>query len=110
MVTELKGAYFQLVEGFHRADIIERECKTEDAFNGNDEHGADNYTHNDTWPDEQMAKYIEATDSIEDKIDELSKNEEKPVEASPAEEKVDILVTELESEKASFLLSIESFC
>ena len=39
----------------------------------------------------------------------MSWNEEKPVEASPAEEKVDILVTELESEKASLQLSIESF-
>ena len=29
-----------------------------------------------------MAKYIETTESIEDKIDELSKKEEKPVEAS----------------------------
>ena len=56
-----------------------------------------------------MAKYIETTESIEDKIDELSKKEEKPLEASPAEEKVDILVTELESEKASLLLSIEAF-
>ena len=54
MVTDLKGAYFQLVEGFYfyKADVIDRECKTEDAFNRKDEHGADNYTYNDTWSDE----------------------------------------------------------
>ena len=39
MVTELKGAYFQLVESFHfyKTDVITRECKTEVAFNGKDE-------------------------------------------------------------------------
>ena len=111
MVTELKGAYFQLVESFHfyKTDVITKECKTEVAFNGKDENQSDNYSHNDTWSDAQMAKYIEITETIEDKIEELSKNEEKPVEAPHVEEKVDILVTEIESEKASLLLSIDAF-
>ena len=111
MVSEMKAAYFMLVESFHfyKTDIIDRECKTEAAFNGKEANGADSFPHNDAWSDAQMARYIEVTESMEDKIEELGKNEAKPAPEHGTEEKFDYLATEIESEKAALRQSIDSF-
>ena len=71
----------------------------------------ENYQHNDTWADDQMAKYVQGTESIEDKMKELEIAEVKPPDNSTheTEEKVDHVVTEVESEKASVQRSIDSF-
>ena len=113
MKDKLEALYFSLVEShhFYKADEISKECKTEEAFNGMEEDGTESYLHNDTWADAQMAKYVEGTESIEDKMKELEIAEVKPPENSTQdlEEKVDHVVTEVESEKASVQRSIDSF-
>ena len=111
MVIEMKSAYFMLVESFHfyKADVIERECKTETEFNGKEENGSDSFPHNDTWSDEQMTRYIEITEALEEKIEELGKVEAIPAPENVVEEKFDYLSTEIESEKAYLKQSIDSF-
>ena len=111
MVIEVKSAYFMLVESFHfyKADVIERECKTETEFNGKEENGSDSFPHNDTWSDEQMTRYIEITEALEEKIEELGKVDAIPAPENVVEEKFDYLSTEIESEKAYLKQSIDSF-
>ena len=92
--NKLETSYFNLNQSFHfyKLDVIAKECKTEVAFNGKKEEdsGEDSYEHNDTWSDSQFAKFIETTEYIENKIDELEGVEEKSAEMKPtaAEENV----------------------
>ena len=114
MKVKLETSYFSLNQSFHfyRADVIANECKTETAFNGKEEDSVkDSYMHNDTWSDSQFAKFIEVTESIEDKIDELEIDEFQSVKLKPAvvEEKIDHLEAEVMSEKSSLRQSIAAF-
>ena len=92
---------------FYKIDVITKECKTEVAFNGAVE-GAQTYPYNDTWSDAQITKYIEKTESIEDKVKEKEK-EEIDQETKPATENTDYLAGELESDKNSLVQSVDSF-
>ena len=111
---KLEGLYLGLNQTFHiyKADIIAKESKTEEAFNSKDQDtGEYNFKYNDAWSDSKFAKFIELTESIEDKIDELEKVTIQTEEAKPdeTEEKVDHIETELKSEKSSLGQSIEAF-
>ena len=114
MKDKLETLYFSLVEShhFYKADVISKESKTEELFNGRqDDDITVSYVHNNTWADSQMAKYVDGTEKIEDKMKELEKAEVKPPDNSTheTEEKVDHVVTEVESERASVQRSIDSF-
>ena len=113
MRDKLETLYFSLVEShhFYRADVIQKECNTENAFNGKETDDTESYQYNDAWADSQMAKYVQGTESIEDKMKELEIAEVKPPDKATevSEEKVDHVVTEVESENASIKRSINSF-
>ena len=85
--------------------MIAKECKSEEAFNGKVEEVL-SFPHNDAWADEQMAEYIEKTESIEDKVKEIEKKE-KDSEEKPTVENMDYV--EIEAEKSSLQQSIDSF-
>ena len=72
MKDKLENLYFSLVEShhFYKADVISKECKTEEAFNGKQDVDRENYHHNDSWADAQMAKFVDGTENIEDKMKE----------------------------------------
>ena len=109
MRSKLETTYLALTESFHfyKADVIAKECKTEEAFNA--KVGEDpSFLHNDAWADEQMTKYVEKTESIEDKVKEIEKKE-KESEEKPAVENLNYVETEIEAEKSSLLQSIDSF-
>ena len=108
---DLKSSYFLLAEAFqfYKSDVIARDCKTEDAFNGKDSGGNDSFEHNDTWADEKMAKYIDITEQLEVKIDAFEqpstpKNTEKKIEP-----KVDVIGSEINNERTVLTQSVESF-
>ena len=92
---DLKSSYFLLAEAFqfYKSDVIARDCKTEDAFNGKDSDGNDSFEHNDTWADEKMAKYIDITEQLEEKI----------------EPKVDVIGSEIENEKTVLTQTLSSW-
>ena len=114
--NDLKSSYFLLAEAFqfYKSDVIARDCKTEEAFNGKDDDGNDSFVHNDTWADARMAKYIEITETLEEKIDAFEqpstpKNIEQNVIEPKLEPKVDVICSEIESEKSVLTQSVESF-
>ena len=77
MKTKLEEQYFILVEThhFYKTDIISKEAKSSEVFNGKNDDGLDSFQYNDLWADSQMAKYMSTTEAIEDKICELEKVE-----------------------------------
>ena len=117
-LNELKNGLESLFYSFdetyrvYKADIIEKEAKTEDMFNEKDEHGAPNFPHNDVWKKEQFTRYVDKGELIEEKIEAMEKADESTNEAKPLEtmkEVVEHVVTELEAEKTSLGQSIGAF-
>ena len=115
--AKLESLFYSLDEAFrlYRADAITKDAKNEEAFNGkvSETDASPSYPHNDSWYKEQFDKYIKKAEDVEEKIDELEEALGKAIpEVKPAEivqEKVDHIVTEVQSEKASLGQSIESF-
>ena len=107
--TKLEESFLLFNQSFHfyKCDAISKECQTEEAFN-KEEEGVQTYPYNDTWSDAQMAKYIEKTESIEDKVKEKEK-EEIAQEIKPSVENTDYLEGEIESDKNSLVQSVDSF-
>ena len=112
---ELKTYYYKFVESYrlYKADVITKDCDTSDAFNGKEEDGTDSFSHNDKWTKTQMTQFLEVTESIEEKIEELDSKEVKTVETKPLEIQVqdnsEHLAAEIKSEKKSLEQSMESF-
>ena len=112
---ELKTFFYRYDESYrlYKADVIAKDSSTLAAFNGKDaDDVTDSYPFNDKWSKNQMRKFIELTESIEEKIEELEAGEVKAPEAKHVEieqENPDHLATEIKSEEKSLKQSIESF-
>ena len=113
MKKELQDYFMSLDEAFrlYKDDIMEKDAKSHDIFNGKDESDKDNYPYNDGWSESVMEKYLVLSELLEEKIDELEDGEVAHVEDKPAvqEENPEYLDTEVESEKASLHQSINAF-
>ena len=70
---ELKSYFFKLDEAFgvYKADIIAKDLKNDETgFDGVDESGKPLIVKNSKWSKSQLAKYLEISEAIEDKIEE----------------------------------------
>ena len=114
MKDKLEAAYLKFDEDYrmYKADVIDRECKTLDAFNSvsNDEPPVPAFPQNDQWSKQMMLLYIEATETVEEKIEVLKNTEKeaKPELGGDGGDQAE-LIAEVESEKASIRKSIETF-
>ena len=73
--NRLESLFYSLDEAYrvYKADIIEKEAKTEEVFNEKDVNGAPNFHHNDVWKKEQFTRYVENGELLEEKIETLEK-------------------------------------
>ena len=113
MKEKVESFYFNFNQTYHlyKAGLISNEKITEAQFNAKDtDTGEDSYKNNDTWADTIFAKFIQITESLEDKIDELENTGSKASEEKPAAiENPDHIETEVVSEKNSLTQSIAAF-
>jgi hypothetical protein len=86
---------------FYKDDIIKKTCKTVEAFNGMvTEEGIvkPSFTNNDAWSDEQMTRYVDTRDLLQDMLDDaVAGSVETKV---TAKENVDLLVEDFKTECA----------
>ena len=98
---KLEAAFLKFDEDFrfYRADVIEKECQTLEAFNAvSGENPEPNFPQNDAWSEKMMMAYIATTEDIEEKIDTLqraSSSEARPEVDTEADEQP-TLVAEIE--------------
>ena len=114
MKDKLEAAYLKYDEDYrmYRADVIEKECKTMEAFNSNssDDPSEPVFPQNDEWSHRMMLLYIDATEKVEEKIEtlETAEKEAKPDVGGEVEDNA-TLIAEVESEKTSIKKSIDTF-
>ena len=87
----------------YKADTILKTCKTEEAFNEQKEDegtevSAPAFHHNDSWADNQMTRYSDILDKLQEGLEAL---QVQPVEEKPAQANVDLLVMVVKSELAT---------
>ena len=76
LVDTLQSTFYKFDGDFwvYKEDTIKKTCRTEEAFNAvNLEDGEEvaAFFYNDTWADQQLAKFVEARDVLEDALDSL---------------------------------------
>ena len=88
-MNRLESLFYSLDEAYrvYKADIIEKEAKTEELFNEKDVNGAPNYHHNDVWKKEHFTRYVENGELLEEKIETLEKaNQQNRKQTNPWKE------------------------
>ena len=114
MKDKLEAAYLKFDEDFrmYKADVIEKECNTVEAFNSvsSDEPPEAVFPQNDEWSHRMMLLYIDATEQVEEKIETLksAEKESKPDIGGDVEDQA-TMIAEVESEKTSIKKSIDTF-
>ena len=76
LLETLQTTYYKFEEDFelYKEDTIKKTCKTEGAFNAIvSEEGVEKpaFTNNDEWSDQQMMKYVDTRDLLQDTLDDL---------------------------------------
>ena len=107
---ELKSYFFKLDEAFgvYKADIIAKDLKNDETgFDGVDESGKPLIVKNSKWSKSQLAKYLEISEAIEDKIEESQNATD--VNICETGDSVQIDSVEFTSLKTSLSESVSSF-
>ena len=91
----------------YKRDFLTTGAATEDTFNGVDGVGTANFPYNDEWSATVMNSFMELTESVEEKIDELEANENPVINTVDEEKKV---VTNLDTEHISAEVNSEKVC
>ena len=110
---ELKTFFYRFDEAYrlYKVDVIGKDCANITEFNEKKEDGTDKFPFNEGWAKSHMNKFLELTETIEEKIEELEGLETKLEEAKPeaVQENMDHVATEVKSEKNSLEQSLSSF-
>ena len=109
--AKLETSYFALDETFrlYKLDHIEKVSKSLLEFNALDDDGKAKVPTNDEWADKQMAVYVQWTESLEDKIEELAAKETPMVGNTKVQEDPQDFEEEIKFEEGSVKQSVESF-
>ena len=94
----------------YKADTIEKSAKSEETFNGvsiDEQTGEEvpNYPYNDSWSDNQMTRYSDMMEKLEDAIEENQTNLD-TIEQKP-QENIDLLVSVAKSEFSAIETSVK---
>ena len=112
--NKLEAAYLKFDEDyrFYKADVIEKESKTLEAFNGSSGDPPEpSFPQNDAWSETMMMNFINKTEEIEEKIESLQSaiSEAKPEVGIGEADDQTTLLAEVDSEKTSIKKSVEAF-
>ena len=97
---------------FYEADVMEKESKTLEAFNGSSGDPPEpSFPQNDAWSETMMMNFINKTEEIEEKIESLQSaiSEAKPEVGIGEADDQTTLLAEVDSEKTSIKKSVEAF-
>ena len=103
LLDTLQTTFYKFEEDyeFYKDDTIKKTCKTLEAFNETVlEEGVEKpaFANNDAWSDEQMTRYVDTRDLLEDMLDDAAAGS---VETKvTAKENVDLLVEDFKAECA----------
>ena len=110
--VELKTFYYRFDETFmlYKADVFGKDCANITEFNEKKDDGTDKFPYNEGWAKSHMTIFLETTETIEEKKEELEGKETKVEETKPAvQDNPDHVATEVKSEKTSLEQSMRSF-
>ena len=107
--VKLEDSFVQFSQSyyFYKSDVLEKNCETEEAFNGVVD-GQPAFKFNDDWSNKHMTDYVRVSDCVNDKIEELEQSST-PEDIKPAVTNSDFLATEISSETSSLTQGVDSF-
>ena len=108
---ELKMTFFKLDEtfGIYKADVIAKDVKSEAEFDADDDSGNPLFLRNTKWCKSMMSQYVETTEAIEEKIDELVSQNSAVENSNVSDVVTQVDPIELNSLKNSLAQSVQSF-
>ena len=104
LLDTLQTTYYKFDEDFwlYKEDTIKRICKTEIAFNAMSQEEGEQvpaFPYNDSWADQQMVRFVDVRDLLEDALDIVQANKQTGVSVpEPKVTNVNLLVGDLKAE------------
>ena len=104
LLDTLQTTYYKFDEDFwlYKEDTIKRICKTEIAFNAMSQEEGEQvpaFPYNDSWADQQMVRFVDVRDLLEDALDMVQANKQTGVSVpEPKVTNVNLLVGDLKAE------------
>ena len=109
LLETLQTTYYKFEEDFevYKQDTIVKTCKTETAFNAEIEEDGEQkpaFPYNDAWCEDQMTRYVDVRDLLEDALDAAAKATEEP---KATKDDVNLVVEEFKSECKRIVVSVK---
>ena len=108
LLETLQTTFYKFEEDFefYKQDTIVKTCKTETAFNADiEEEGEPRpaFPHNDAWSSDQMTRYVDIRDLLEDALEAAERSTEEP---EATKDEVNLVVEEFKAECKGIVASV----